>query len=298
MLIREAAVAGTFYKAQARGCRIEVEELFGAAVRMLASLPPLPPRVVGGIVPHAGYLFSGAVAALTLEAIARSRDDAGPATFVLLGAMHRPTGHDGLVFDRGQWETPLGPVAVNERLAGRLLDSTNALKADLDAHEQEHSIEVQLPLIRHRFPAAEIVPILVPPAPEAPRIGLAIGRALKTYDADAVVIGSTDLTHYGPRYGFTPAGMGQRGLDWAKGTNDAGIIDAVRRLAADEVVAEAESHCSACGGGAVAATLASAKALGATAGVILRHTTSHEVAAHLFHDPPSDAVGYLSAILA
>jgi hypothetical protein len=296
MIVREPAVAGMFYQADAKRCRREVEGLFAQAVGGLKDpgSPALPERIVGGVVPHAGYVYSGEVAARTLEAIAAR---GAPAVFVVFGAMHRSRSRDGLLFDRGSWQTPLGPAAVDESLATRLLDCCKLLRPDADAHEQEHSIEVQLPLIRFRFPDARIVPILVPPAACAAEIGRAVGLTIAAAGAAAVVLGSTDLTHYGPRYGFTPMGVGLKALQWAKEVNDAGVLDAVRALAAEKVVAETAAKFSACGGGAVAATLAAARALGATRGVVLEHTTSYEVISRTYYESPSDAVGYLAAVL-
>jgi AmmeMemoRadiSam system protein B len=345
MIVREPIVAGRFYPDDPQQCRRHVQQLFAEAAAALddPSGPgkALPEKIVGGIVPHAGWVFSGEPAARTLEAIARGRispqisqmtqigkeeeeeeeekkqkelreeeiksaESAGKPfteplgqspTFVVFGAMHRSRGSHGLLFDRGVWRTPLGDIEIDERLAQRLLDNSNLLVADPRAHDDEHSIEVQLPLIQARFPQAKIVPILVPPVALAEQVGLAVGRTLEIFDVDAVVLGSTDLTHYGPSYGFTPQGIGPDALRWSKEVNDAGLIDAVVRLDSAAAVEQSNSRLNACGGGAVAATLSAARKLGATRGVVLEHITSFEVMVQRFGEKSADAVGYLSAVL-
>ncbi|MDD4890637.1 MAG: AmmeMemoRadiSam system protein B [Phycisphaerae bacterium] len=298
MPVREPVVAGTFYQAGAAACRRDCQALFAEAMAGLdAAEGPgrhLPERIVGGIVPHAGWIYSGEPAARTLEAIARGRT---PATFVIFGAMHLARGREGLLFGSGGWRTPLGDVDVDEPLAATLAAATDLIVASAAAHLEERSIEVQVPLIRHRFPAAKIVPILVPPSGVAHEIGAAVGKAIRSAGADAVVLGSTDLTHYGPRFPFTPRGLGPAALRWAKEVNDAGVIRLVETLAAERVVAETEKNSNACGGGAVAATLAAAAAMGATRGVVLEHVTSYEVMLKRFGERSDDAVGYLSAVL-
>jgi hypothetical protein len=336
MIVREPIVAGRFYPDDPQECRRHVDQLFAEAAGALddpaGPSKGLPEKIVGGIMPHAGWVFSGEPAARTLEAIARGRSypqitqitqiekkeeeeekevqkqeetksvksaksaDKTP-VFILFGAMHRSRGGHGLVFDRGVWRTPLGEIEIDERLAGRLLDNSNLLVADPAAHGPEHSIEVQIPLIQARFPGARIVPILTPPVALAEQIGLAVGRTLEIFNVDAVVLGSTDLTHYGPSYGFTPQGLGSPGLRWAKEVNDAGLIDAVVRLDSAAAIEQGNTRMNACGGGAVAATIAAAKKLGATRGVVLEHITSSEVMAERFGEKSDDAVGYLSAVL-
>ena len=341
MIVREPIVAGRFYPDDPQQCQRLAQQLFAEAAGAFddpaGPAKDLPKKIVGGIVPHAGWVFSGEPAARTLEAIARGRsypqisqmtqietkqereekkedeEDVQkqkeiesvksaqsadkPPTFILLGAMHRARGSHGLIFDRGLWRTPLGDIEIDERLAQQLLDNSNLLVADPAAHGLEHSIEVQIPLIQMRFPGARIVPILTPPVALAEQVGLAVGRTLEIFGVDAVVLGSTDLTHYGPGYGFVPQGAGPAGLRWAKEVNDAGLLDAVVRLDGAAAIEQSNSHQNACGGGAVAATLAAAKKLGATRGVVLEHVTSYEVMLAKFGQRSDDAVGYLSAVL-
>jgi len=235
--------------------------------------PREPARIVAGIVPHAGWQYSGAIAAKVFASI---RAQGQPATFVILGAVHRWAGING-VYAKGSWITPLGPVRIDEELAGRILEETPDWAVDdPDSHRGEHSIEVELPFVKYLFPNARIVPVAVNPDSRAIPLGQQIGRILKDRGSDAVVIGSSDLTHYGDIYGFSPAGFGTQARRWME-SNDQRILRLVEAMSDSEITEEADRHRNACGAGAIAATIAAARVLGAERGLVLEHTTSHDV---------------------
>jgi AmmeMemoRadiSam system protein B len=289
MMIREPAAAGLFYPAEPKRCRAELE----ACLPSLSGPEHLPAQIVGGVVPHAGWTYSGAVAARTFAAIAGQRR---PGTIVVFGATHRSMKCDAAVFGRGAWQTPLGTIEIDERLAARLSADCPLIADDPYAHEEEHSIEVQVPFIQHFFPRSRLVPVLVMPRSAAVEIGRAAARVMRDSQADAVFIGSTDLTHYGPGYGMTSHGAGAEGLRWARDENDRRMIDLLLSMKAESVVAEARSHQNACGGGAIAACVAACREAGAIEGCLLQHTTSAEVAAATGLGRSSDAVGYASVV--
>ena len=269
MLVREPVADGSFYPAGRDAC-IELMN----SLHYVEAPEVLPPRPVAGIVPHAGWVFSGATALAVLEAL---KDRRTPRSFVLFGAVHRPIRRSA-IFSNGVWRTPLGDAQVDERLAREILTRADDLLADDPrAHEQEHSIEVQVPFIQQLFPHAKIVPIAVVPDDDAPEIGRRVAGAIRNLDADAVCLGSTDLTHYGPAYGFTPKGVGEEALRWVRDENDRRIIDLMLRLDAEAAVPEAKARMNACGSGAVAAALAAARELGAVQGYLVHYTTSFDV---------------------
>lgn len=236
--------------------------------------PSAPAHVVAGIVPHAGWFFSGATAAKVFLTI---RAKQVPATFVLLGAVHVPGVRTNAIFPEGSWNTPLGPVEVDAELAAKISGGLPELvTSDTRAHQFEHSIEVQLPMIKFLFPDAKVVPVAVPPSAEASELGSGIGRILKESGKGAVVIGSTDLTHYGDNYGYTPAGYGKEAYAWMV-ENDGHILELARTMRPLEIITEAAVMQNACGAGAMAATVAAARAMGATEGHLLEHTTSYDV---------------------
>jgi AmmeMemoRadiSam system protein B len=245
MQTRKPVVAGQFYPGQHDACIAEIHEF-------LDKMPPhdsLPETIVGGIVPHAGWTFSGALAAMVFAAIRQRHEKVN--TFVIFGAAHSYFGGTPALCASGAWLTPLGEAVVDEELAQAVLSGTNATD-DLPAHAAEHSIEVQIPLIQDIFPGAKILPILVPPREQAVALGGAVGRIIeRTEQKKIVCIGSTDLTHYGPSYGFTPMGIGKAALQWAKEVNDRKFIDLAlrmdppRRLSQQRnISARPPAHCS------------------------------------------------------
>lgn len=291
MNIRKPYRAGSFYQADPRLCRQEAQQLLGQVV-----LPAdLPAVVQGGLVPHAGWVFSGAVAATTLSALARR---GRLERVVMFGADHWGQA-TGSVYDQGAWQTPLGPVSIDEELAAELLASCPLLRADPQAHQREHSLEVQLPLMQVLSESSQlrIVPILVGPDQHAAQIGQQVGQLLRRKFPQAGVVGSTDLTHYGPQYDFTPAGIGPEALQWAC-QNDHRLLDLARAMQADQIVPHAQHNHNACGAGAVAATVAACARMGAAAGLLLQYATSAEVMLRVYHATSDDAVGYAAMIFA
>jgi hypothetical protein len=288
MLVREPVVAGLFYPANAASCRREVAELLRGI-----SQAPLDGLPVAGLVPHAGWAYSGAVAAAAFAALTAG---APPEVVVLFGGAHRYLGRDVAVFSSGRWETPLGPVEVDARLAERVLGATSTIVEDAYAHEEEHSLEVQLPFVRYLFPEARILPFVVPPTDHAAIAGAAVARTLTAYRTRALILGTTDLTHYGPGYGFIDRGLDDDAYAWMHAENDGRFLELVCAMRTEEVIGEALVHRNACSGGAVAATMAAAAGLGARRGVLLAHTNSRAVVQGRGESPGDDAVGYAGVV--
>lgn len=310
MPVRQPAVAGHFYPSSDEGCRAEVQAYLSEftssaresptgdpdvgtqAAELRAALDAGTEQLVGGIVPHAGWICSGAVAAEVLRELTRRP---GIETFVMFGAAHRLASDMAALYGQGTWATPLGEIAIDEDLASAVLSASSDIQENESPHAIEHSIEVQLPFVQHLAPGARLLPILVPHMAAGPAIGLAVAEQARLLRREVVFVGSTDLTHYGPRYGFAPKGRGPGGLSWAKNVNDRRMIELVCRMEADQVARQAREHQNACGAGAVAATLAACRRCGATRGVLLRHTTSKEVLAGRYGDM-TDAVGYAGIV--
>jgi len=285
MQTRNPIVAGQFYPASRSACTEQIESY----IKEQQTVELLPQSIVGGIVPHAGWTFSGRTAAMVFSAVKQQNKKVH--TFIIFGAAHRYFGSSPAVYDKGSWATPLGDTAVDEELAQAILE-TGAVSSDTAAHSAEHSIEVQVPFIQHLFPDAEILPILVPPNDRAVSLGQSIGQLISRENKNIVCIGSTDLTHYGPGYGFTPMGTGDEALRWAGEVNDRRFIDLAVKLDAEALLKDAADNQSACGPGAAAATVAVAKKLGKTKGLLLFHTTSSEVMKKKMATFAADSVGY------
>ncbi|MCL5280356.1 MAG: AmmeMemoRadiSam system protein B [Planctomycetes bacterium] len=299
MQIRKPTVAGQFYPEDRETCLAEIRQCLPAEVPGQG----LPVPLVGGLVPHAGWTFSGALAALVFAAVKRQRGTVG--TFVVCGAAHGYFGSEPVVDGSDAWETPLGTTQIDAALRQALLDS-GAVIADSGAHRHEHSIEVQVPFIQHLFPDAQIVPIIVPTTKSALGLGQALADASLAHGGleggksanpqSPVFIGSTDLTHYGPRYGFTPMGIGSEALHWASEVNDRQFIDLALSLEPRHLLANALENGNACGPGAAAAVVAAAKQLGAQKGVLLAHTNSNEIMLREMGTVSRDSVGYAAIV--
>ncbi len=289
MRVREPVVAGQFYQSDGEKCRQAMDALLVDACQPDFSSQ----KLYGGLVPHAGWSYSGAVAATVFATLA---DSFAPDVIIMFGGVHRSSVDVAAMFGDGNWETPLGPVPVDGRLAERILGQTNLIVDDVFAHEQEHSLEVQMPFVAALFPYAKVVPIMVMPGPKADAVGDAVGRALEAYQYNAMIVGTTDLTHYGPNYGYIPEGVGGEGNRWARLVNDRRFIDLVQNMRSDSVVDEAQTHKNACSSGAVAATLAAVKRIGATCASVLAHTSSAEVFVAGGGREPSDSVGYAGMV--
>jgi hypothetical protein len=151
---------------------------------------------------------------------------------------------------------------------------------------EDNTIEVQLPFVKHFFPTAAIVPVGVPPSALAQTMGTTAVDVASKLGLVIKVIGSTDMTHYGPNYGFTPGGAGEAAHDWVKQTNDPKAIKAMVSMDADAIVAQGLKNHNLCCAGAAAAAATASKAMGAARGIQLDYTTSYE------KNPGDSFVGY------
>ncbi len=290
MQTRKPVVAGQFYPGQHDSCVDEINECLEA--RTLSE--SLPETIVAGIVPHAGWTFSGSLAAVVFSAIKQQHEKVH--TFIVFGAAHGYFGQSPAVYDRGSWMTPLGDVAIDEELADAVL-STGPAVSDPSAHISEHSIEVQVPFIQYLFAGAKILPILVPPGQQAVALGTRVGQIISRDEQKKIVcIGSSDLTHYGPCYNFTPMGTGAEALKWAGSVYDQKFIDLASKLEPEGLLASAAENCNACGAGAAAAAVAAAKKLGKAEGLLLGHTNSNEVMLQKMGTTSAESVGYAAIV--
>ncbi len=289
MQTRNPTVAGQFYPQKYGVCIGEIEECIHEK-----TLPTeLPKPIVAGIVPHAGWVFSGSLAAMVFSAIKKQNEKVD--CFIIFGAAHSYYKDMPAVYDKGAWNSPIGQVAVDEELAEEVLKTKNAV-SDPNAHKYEHSIEVQTPFIQHLFPFAKILPILTPAETSAIDLGESIGNIIAASDKKIICIGSTDLTHYGPRYGFEPAGEGTDAFKWSSQVNDKEFINCALRLDGKELLATARKNLNACGAGAAAATVEAVKKQNRNQGRLLAQTTSNEIMQKKMNTTSEDSVGYAAIV--
>jgi len=246
MTMRTCAVAGMFYPRDPSHLEQLLEKFFSVGQKAGNSL--------GIVSPHAGYIYSGETAAQAFSTI--SRDFSG--TFVVIGPSHR--GYINCV-SKVPWETPLGVIDTDAELLELLEIETDEL-----SHKDEHSLEVQMPFIKYRFPRARIVPVMMGQQDYASAMRLAekIWIAIKRANRDVRIVASSDFSHYVPEekakkddlYAIEPL----ISLD---------IPEFYRRIGEREV--------SACGYGPIAAMVTVCGKLGAKTARLIRYTTSGEV---------------------
>lgn len=183
-MIRKAVVAGQFYPGVKTDLAADVKSLMGAAqTRQVA---------IGAICPHAGYTYSGQVAAAVYARVNI------PKQVVILCPNHTGRGRAGALMREGAWETPLGQVPINSSLANRIKEETSLVEDDALAHLGEHSLEVQLPFLQAIRPDVEMVPLCISQLnyPTCEELGAALARAIIAWKEKVLLIASTDMTHY------------------------------------------------------------------------------------------------------
>lgn len=265
MDIRRPAVAGAFYPESPEVVRQEIETCFrhrlgpGAVPKVEASGPR---QVLGSVSPHAGYAFSGPAASHGFSALA---GDGCPDLFVIVGPNHRGLGAHVAVGARGYWETPLGRSQVDEVVAQEIIANSGLAEQDEWSHLLEHSVEVQLPFLQYLYGERfRFVPIIL--ADQDLETARDLGRSLAValQGKNAVIIASTDFTHYEQ----------QRTAEQNDALAMAAIVHLDEALLAKVVRQRAISMC---GVGPVMAMLVAAKLLGASRAEILKYVTSGDL---------------------
>jgi len=196
--IRRPTVAGQFYEGDAEALRAQIKNCFlhdlGPKKLPNINLHIHPRNIVGMICPHAGYMYSGPVAASAFYELAL---DGKPDTVVLMGPNHTGYGSALSLMNEGVWRTPLGDVEIDAEMANDIIHETNLIDVDELAHRHEHSIEVQLPFLQFLYGNTfKIVPIcfLMQDYDSAVEVGRALVEVLEP--TNTVVIASSDMTHY------------------------------------------------------------------------------------------------------
>jgi AmmeMemoRadiSam system protein B len=286
-----------FYPADPDRCRTVAAELVRAHPQ---GGPSARRNWRGAIVPHAGWICSGAIAGEAIATLAAGAA-ATPDVVVVFGAIHTPLQTTAAALSSHRaWHEPTGDAQVEAELGAELLEAGGAggglFVVDDRFHRREHAVEVELPLIQAAWPGARVLPVEVPVTDDAGEIGRRAARQAEAAGLRALFLASSDLTHYGPSYGFAPAGVGPQGLAWAK-DNDRRLLELVTRMRVDRIVPEVRENLNACGGGAIAATLAACREMGAIEAKLLKHRNSFETLADVHPQPPVDAVGYAGMVI-
>jgi AmmeMemoRadiSam system protein B len=279
-ILRRPVVAGTFYEGTAEALRSQIEGCFLSPFgpQKLPAVNPLGlRRVLGLVCPHAGYVYSGAVAANAYFSLAA---DGKPDTVVILGPNHTGYGSPLAAMREGVWRTPLGDVEIDLEVADAIASEVGVVDFEEVAHRHEHSIEVQLPFLQYLYGNTfKFVPIcfLMQDLESAKDVGRGLAEVLA--NRNAVVVASSDFTHY----------ESQASVD----RKDFAALKAVEELDEKRFYEVLESqNVTACGYAPIAALMTYAKALGAKKAEVLNHKTSGDVTGD-----KGSVVGYAAVVI-
>jgi hypothetical protein len=234
--------AGSWYPAGPDACARAIESYHQ---------PTPPPRARLAIAPHAGWTYSGRLAALAYQSLAAG----GDADLVIVLGGHLRKSDPLIVMAEGAWETPFGPFALHAAARSAFTGFSRMQWETPSGYEPDNSTELQLPFAKHAFPKAELLALRVPPSTEAVEVGAALADYLARSELRAVAIASTDLTHYGPNYRFETQGRGEPALRWVREENDPAFIHAVQSGSPQTVLDVSHArHCACSAGGVIALT--------------------------------------------
>lgn len=280
--VRKPSFAGSWYPSSASECEKEIKSFLKEGKKI--SLPDKSP--VGGIVPHAGWYFSGSIACNVIHYL---HGEDAPDVIVVFG-MHLHPDSPCYMMAEGAWQTPFGEIAVEEALAAELASKFPFSLETPNSFTQDNTVELQLPFIKYFFEDTKIVAIGVPPHERSLEIGRSIVEISKQLGLRIKVIGSTDLTHYGRNYGFVSQGTGKQAVEWVRNENDRRVINAMLALEPADVIAEALANQNACCAGAAATAVEAAKHLGANQAHEVSYATSYD------KSPGDSFVGYVGIV--
>ncbi|MDD3985584.1 MAG: AmmeMemoRadiSam system protein B [Methanobacterium sp.] len=277
-MIRKPAVAGLFYEIDPNSLIKQIEWCFQSPLGP-GSIPEIGNKrnIKGVIAPHAGYIYSGSVAAHSYSEIAK---DGFPETFIILCPNHTGMGSGISAMNQGSWETPLGLVDIDSEFADLLIENTTIIDVNSDAHIKEHSAEVQLPFLQYFKQDFQFIPITMwmQNIETATEIGDLIHKTANKLGRDVVVIASTDLTHYQPQY------IAEK--------QDIQVINAIKAMDEKLMMNNVKQfNISMCGYGPVAGTIFATKKMGATNCQIEKYATSGDTTGD-----KNSVVAYLSAV--
>jgi hypothetical protein len=267
--VRRPAVAGSFYPGDGKTLSRQVREYLSQAAK-----EEVGGEIFGLVSPHAGYMYSGLVAAHAFKIVEGMKFDA----VVIVAPSHRFPFQGASVYDRGAYETPLGVLPVEKEICQKLKSESSLLQSLPQAHSQEHSLEVQLPFLQEALGKFNLVPIVIGSQDyrSCEAVGKAIAQAVK--GKKVLLVASTDLSHYHPY---------DRAVELDKIIlNDIQAFDA-QKLSRDLDGGKGE----ACGGGPVIAVMVAARELGANRAKILKYQNSGDVTGDR-----SGVVGYGAAV--
>lgn len=268
--VREPAVSGMFYSDRPEILLRDIKTFLAKANKV-----EIEGEIVGLVSPHAGYIYSGQVAAHAYQLIGGKKFD----SVVVVAPSHRVDFKGASLYDRGGYRTPLGIVAVDAELSKKMMEAWTGIRYFPEAHRQEHSLEVQIPFLQVVLESFKLIPIVMEPywsLETCQRLARAITDTVR--GKKVLLIASTDLSHF---HSYERAVQ----LDQI-------VLGHLERFDADGLARDLrEGRCEACGGGPVITVMMAAKMLGANQGKVLAYQNSGDVTGER-----GRVVGYVSAV--
>lgn len=278
METKKMAFAGSWYPSDEKACEASIKEF------LKDKQGPLSPETgrpfVGGIVPHAGWYFSGSIACRVIASLSSDQAENDVPqnrvdTIILFGAhMHQQS--EPFILSHGAVDTPFGSIEVDQELTESICDSISVRKRSSAQFPDENTFELQYPFIKFFFPKARIVVCGAAPSNFASVIGTMAVEEAEKHSRNIRVIGSTDMTHYGPDFGMVPAGTGEKAVAWVTSENDRNGVAALLKMDESGIITQGLDHKNMCCAGAAAATAAACKKLGSGFAQQLDYATSFE----------------------
>lgn len=278
--LRQPAVAGSFYAGDSKSLNIQIENCFLHKIGP-GEIPLVntnrEKNIVGLVSPHAGYIYSGPVAANGFYKIAL---DGKPDTIIILGPNHQGFGENISIMAEGRWKTPLGELEIDAEMAEDILKNSKIIKNDEKAHKYEHSIEVQLPFIQYIFGKdIKFVPICMTRQDINTDIEIAKSICSSVVDKNILIIASSDFTHYEPQ-------------EYAKNA-DKQAINAILEFNPEKLYDMIyHQNLTMCGPGPITVMLIACETLGAKKAELLKYATSGDIS-----EMYDQVVGYASLII-
>lgn len=269
-----------WYPFDGKDCRKEIESFIEGWSPSL----DLKVKGLGGIIPHAGWYFSGKLAARVLYAL---KSKIKVKVVVLYGG-HLSSEDLPRIVTEEAWETPLGDIETDSDFVKSLMQRVDVKKENPSSGD--NTMEIQIAMVKYFFPDAKLLAVRSPLSLKARELGEKVAEIAKEKGISLFAIGSTDLTHYGPNYGFLTKGTGPSSVEWVKKENDKGFIDRALKMDIEGLLRHAQEKESACSAGAAASAIATCKALGADKGALLDYYTSYEIM------PDDSFVGYAGIV--
>jgi len=275
--VRAPVAAGMFYDLETERLKKQID---GCINHPLGPRKLAEQEIIAAVAPHAGYMYSGAVQAWTYSRMKK-------ANYVIIGPNHSGFGSQFAIMKKGLWKTPLGSIAVDEDFANKITDACELVKQDVVPHQAEHSIEVQIPFLQHRFGNDfKFVPICI--LNDFPDdtflkscrvVGETLAKVIKGSREKWILIASSDFSHYIPQEQAMKI--------------DKKLIDAITKLDEKLLFSRVQQlRASICGYGPIAIVIAAAKKLGAKKGKLLKYATSGDTTGDM-----EAVVGYASIVM-